>query len=76
MPAFQLAVGLRVIGTGPDMGDPGQADELLEVAGDELRAVIADDARLWRRDISRSARWTMVSTSCSVMASRISQCTM
>jgi len=40
---LQLAVGLRVVRTGPDAGDAGQPDEQLEVFGDELRTIIADD---------------------------------
>src|SRR5579872_6129237 len=45
MPALQLAVGLRVVGARPHVGDAHQADELLEIPGDELRPVIADDPR-------------------------------
>lgn len=45
--AFQFAVGLRVVRAGADMRHATQPDELFEVAGDELRAVIADDA--WPR---------------------------
>ncbi len=46
MQAFDLAVGLRVVGRGFDVGHAGDADELLEVLGDELGAVVGDDA--WR----------------------------
>ena len=46
MPAFQFAVGLGIEGTGPDMGDPHEPDELLEVAGDELGTIVRDDSRL------------------------------
>ena len=46
VPAFDLAVALRIVGRGPDVGHAGDADELLEVLGDELRAVVGDDA--WR----------------------------
>ena len=46
MPAFDFAVGLRVVGRGFDVGHAGDADELLEVLGDELGAVVADDAWL------------------------------
>ena len=49
VPAFDLAVGLRIVGRGSDVGHAGDADELLEVLGDELRAVVGDDARAWRR---------------------------
>ena len=45
VPAFDLAVGLGIVGRGSDVGHAGDADELLEVFGDELRAVVADDAR-------------------------------
>ena len=45
MPAFDLAVGLGVIGRGFDVSHAGDADELLEVLGDELGAVVGDDAR-------------------------------
>src|SRR5262245_36078923 len=44
MPAFDLAVALRVVGRGLDVRHPTQTDELLEVPGDELRAVVGDDA--------------------------------
>ena len=43
MPAFQLAVGLGVVGAGADMCDPHETDELLEVPGDELGAIVGDD---------------------------------
>ena len=43
--AFQLAVGLRVVRAGADVRHATQPDELFEVAGDELRAVVADDPR-------------------------------
>ena len=46
VPAFDLAVALRIVGRGLDVGHAGDADELLEVLGDELRAVVGDDA--WR----------------------------
>ena len=36
VPAFELAVGLGITGTGADMGDADQPNELLEIAGDEL----------------------------------------
>ena len=44
VPAFDLAVGLGVVGGGFHMGEPGDADEFLEVFGDELGAVVTDDA--------------------------------
>ena len=46
VPAFDLAVGLRIVGRGFDVGHAGDADELLEVLGDELGTVVGDDARL------------------------------
>ena len=49
VPAFELAIGLRVLGARAHVGDPHDADELLEVPGDELRAVIADDPRPFPR---------------------------
>ena len=75
MPAFDLAVGLRVIGRGSDVGHAGDADELLEVLGDELRAVVADDAWPGFRELF-PARCRMISTSVSSIFSRISQWTM
>jgi hypothetical protein len=44
VPAFDLAVRLRVIGRSFDMGHTGDANDFLEVLGDELGAVVADDA--------------------------------
>ncbi len=44
MPAFDLAVGLRVVGRGAHMSHAGDADELFEITGDELRPVVGDDA--------------------------------
>ena len=46
VPAFELAVALRVVGAGADMGDARQADELFEVLGDELGPVVGDDPGL------------------------------
>lgn len=45
MPAFDLAVALRVVGRGPRVRHAADADELLEVPGDELGAVVGDDSR-------------------------------
>ncbi len=53
VPAFDLAVALRIVRRGSDMGHAADADELLEVLGDELRAVVGDDAR---RDAGVSSR--------------------
>ena len=44
MPAFDLAVALRIIGRGFYVRHARDADELLEVLGDELRTVVGDDA--------------------------------
>jgi len=54
---------------------PTYPDEILEVPGDELRAVVRDDAGRSPGNISR-ARWMIVSTSGSCMFGRISQWTM
>src|SRR5690606_4632870 len=45
VPPLDLPVGLRVVRRGADVGHARQADEDLEVARDELRAVVRDDAR-------------------------------
>ena len=45
VPAFELAVGLGVVGRGGDVGHTGDADELLEILGDELGSVVGDDPR-------------------------------
>ena len=44
VPAFDLAVALRVIRRRFDVRHATEADELLEVPGDELRAIVGDDA--------------------------------
>ena len=46
MPALQLAIALRVVRRGPHMRHPADPNELLEVLGDELRAVVGDDPRV------------------------------
>jgi len=43
MTAFQLAVRLQILWTGPEVGDPHEQDKLIEVMGDELRSVVRDD---------------------------------
>ena len=48
------------------MGHAADANELLEVLGDELRAVVGDDPGRASGNCSR-ARWMIVSTSASVM---------
>ena len=45
VPAFDLAIGLRVVGRCLDVGHAGDADELLEILGDELGSVVGDDPR-------------------------------
>ena len=45
MPAFDLAVTLRVIGRCPDVGHARFPDKLVEIPGDKLGAVIGDDPR-------------------------------
>ena len=57
------------------MGHAVDADEFLEILGDELRAVVGDNARPGV-GIGFAARWMMVSTSFSSIFSRISQWTM
>jgi hypothetical protein len=46
VPSFDLAVGLRIVRGSLDVRHSGDADELLEIAGDELRAVVGDDSWL------------------------------
>jgi hypothetical protein len=47
VPAFDFAIGLRVVRRGSDVGHAGDADELFEVFGDELGTVVGDDAWLF-----------------------------
>lgn len=44
VPAFDLAVGLGIVGCGLHVSHAADADELFEVAGNKLRAVVGDDA--------------------------------
>lgn len=53
--AFELAVGLRVIGRGPDVGHASDADEFFEILCDELRPVVADDARAFAGEVFTGA---------------------
>ena len=46
MPAFELAVALRVKRRVTPVGHAGDADTFLELAGDEWRAIIGDDPRV------------------------------
>ncbi len=55
VPAFDLAVGLGVVGGDFYMGEPGDADEFLEVFGDEPGAVVTDDAGLGRGEFFQGA---------------------
>src|SRR5438093_3739169 len=43
--ALEFAIALRVVRGGEDVGGLPEADEFLEVAGDELAAVVTDDLR-------------------------------
>ena len=45
VPALDLPVALRVVGRGAHMGQTRDANELFEIAGHELRAVVGDDSR-------------------------------
>jgi hypothetical protein len=45
MPALDRAVTLGVVRRRLHMRHPAQADELLEILGDELQAVVGDDPR-------------------------------
>ncbi len=47
VPAFEFAVGLGIVGAGSDMRGADESDELLEVAGEELGSVVADDAGMF-----------------------------
>jgi len=49
VPALYLSVALGIIGRGPHVGHAADADELLEITGDELRSVIRDDPGPCRR---------------------------
>ncbi len=42
--AFDFAIALGIVRRGFDVSHAADADELLEVLGDELRAVVGDDA--------------------------------
>ncbi len=46
MPARQLAVALRGVGAGSNMCQTIFANECLEIIGDKLRAIVADNPRL------------------------------
>ena len=45
MPAFDLAVALRIVRRGPRMRHAADANELLEIPGNELRAIVGDNTR-------------------------------
>ncbi len=63
--AFDLAVALRIVGRRPHMRHAAQSHVLLEFLGDKLRAVVADDARRFARELFTRP----------LVAARISQCT-
>ena len=44
MPPFDLAIALRVVGTGPNVTESEDSHEDFEVLGDKLRAVVADES--------------------------------
>jgi hypothetical protein len=44
MVAFEFAIALWVVRRGEDVGGLPEADEVFEVAGDELGAVVGDDS--------------------------------
>ena len=46
VPAFQLPIRLRVVRRGSDMRHARDANELLQIAGNELRAIVRDNAWL------------------------------
>ena len=46
VPALDLAVRLRIIRGRSDVRHARDAHELLEIAGNELRAIVGDDSRL------------------------------
>src|SRR5205823_3732293 len=45
-PALDLTVGLRIKRGSSDVRHAGEADEFLEIAGDELRTIVGDDPRV------------------------------
>ncbi len=45
VPTLHLAVALRIVGAGSHMGHARQANELFEVLGNELRAIVRDNPR-------------------------------
>lgn len=51
VPAFEFAIGLRVVGTGPHVCRAHQSDELLEIPGHELGSIVADDPGLVSREL-------------------------
>lgn len=54
MPAFEFSIGLRIVRAGPDMCCADQSNELLEVSGEELWSVVADDAGMLSRKLLQS----------------------
>jgi hypothetical protein len=56
VPALQLAVALRIEGARADVRHAHQPNVFLEVAGDKLRTVVADDPRRLARERRQQAR--------------------
>ena len=73
VPALDLPVRLRIVRRRADVVHATQADEVLEVPGDELRAVVTDQPGR-RPGYFSLAFCNTSSTSGSVIDSRISQC--
>jgi hypothetical protein len=46
VPAFQLAIAVRIVGTGLHVHQVGLADEFFEVLGEGLGAIITDNPRV------------------------------
>ena len=74
LPAFDLAVRLRVKRRGTHVRHPRDTNELLKVARDELRPVVGDDPWPSFR-VLLLARSRILSMSASFIDSRRSQCT-
>jgi hypothetical protein len=55
MPPLQLAVGLGVVGRGPDVGHAWDSEEFFEVLGNKLGSVVADDSRAGLGELLPSA---------------------
>jgi hypothetical protein len=53
VPSLEFSVALGVAGRGAHMGQTDDADKLLEIAGNKVRAVIGDDSRFGVRIFSK-----------------------